>query len=138
MKKLFFITMPFLVAAQQPDTLKTFTADEVIVSSTRAALNTPTTFSLIKANELKNVNLGQDLPVLLDFSPSVVSTSDAGAGVGYTGMRIRGSDATRINITVNGIPINDAESHSVFWVNMPDLFSSVEDVQIQRGVGTST
>lgn len=138
MKKLFFITMPFLVAAQQQDTLKTFTADEVIVSSTRAALNTPTTFSLIKANELKNVNLGQDLPVLLDFSPSVVSTSDAGAGIGYTGMRIRGSDATRINITVNGIPINDAESHSVFWVNMPDLFSSVEDVQIQRGVGTST
>lgn len=138
MKGLFFITMPFLVAAQQQDTLKTFTADEVIVSSTRAALNTPTTFSLIKANELKNVNLGQDLPVLLDFSPSVVSTSDAGAGIGYTGMRIRGSDATRINITVNGIPINDAESHSVFWVNMPDLFSSVEDVQIQRGVGTST
>lgn len=138
MKKVFLIFLPLWVAAQQADTLKTFTTDEVIVTSTRAALNTPTTFSLIKTNDLQSINLGQDLPVLLDFSPSVVSTSDAGAGVGYSGMRIRGSDATRINVTVNGIPVNDAESHIVFWVNMPDLFSSIEDVQIQRGVGTST
>ncbi|MBX2903933.1 MAG: TonB-dependent receptor [Chitinophagales bacterium] len=138
MKKLIFITMPFLVAAQEPDSIKTFNANEVLITSTRAALNTPTTFSLIKSAELQRVNLGQDLPVMLDFSPSVVSTSDAGAGVGYTSMRIRGSDATRINVTINGIPVNDAESHNVFWVNTPDLFSSVEDIQVQRGVGTST
>lgn len=138
MKRFFFITMPFWVAAQQSDSIKTFNTEEVIVTSTRASLNTPTTFSLIKTSDLQKVNLGQDLPILLDFSPSIVTTSDAGAGVGYTGMRIRGSDATRINVTINGIPINDAESHAVFWVNTPDLFSSVEDIQVQRGVGTST
>jgi iron complex outermembrane receptor protein len=130
--------MPLWVAAQLPDTLKTYRSEEVIVSSTRASLNTPTTFTLVQTNDLQRVNLGQDLPVLLDFSPSIVTTSDAGAGVGYTGMRIRGSDATRINVTINGIPVNDAESHAVFWVNTPDLFSGVEDIQIQRGVGTST
>src|SRR5690606_2320550 len=79
-----------------------------------------------------------DLPMLLDQTPSVVTTSDAGAGVGYTGMRIRGSDQTRINVTVNGIPLNDAESQGVFWVNMPDFASSTNNIQIQRGVGSST
>lgn len=92
----------------------------------------------IKAAELKKNNLGQDFTYLIGNTPSAVSTSDAGAGVGYTGIRIRGSDATRINVTVNGIPINDAESHGVYWVNMPDLASSTSQVQIQRGVGTST
>src|SRR5690606_31823639 len=82
--------------------------------------------------------LGQDMPQLLNFTPSAVTFSDAGAGIGYTGMRIRGSDQTRINVTVNGIPMNDAESHGVFWVNMPDFASSVDNMQIQRGVGTST
>jgi iron complex outermembrane receptor protein len=82
--------------------------------------------------------LGQDLPYLLSFTPSVVSTSDAGAGIGYTGFRVRGSDPTRINVTINGIPLNDSESHGVFWVNMPDFASSIENIQIQRGVGTST
>ena len=113
-------------------------ADEVIVTATRANENTPTTYSEISSVELEKQNLGQDLPFLLNQMPSVVTTSDAGAGVGYTGIRIRGSDATRINVTVNGIPINDAESHGVFWVNMPDFASSVNNIQVQRGVGTST
>ncbi|MCS6819528.1 MAG: TonB-dependent receptor plug domain-containing protein, partial [Chitinophagales bacterium] len=138
MKRFFFLLLPTALAAQNPDSLKTFNTDEVIVTATRASLNTPTTFSIVKSKELEPINLGQDLPVLLDFTPSIVTTTDAGAGVGYTGLRIRGSDPTRINVTINGVPVNDAESQSVFWVNTPDLFSSVEDIQIQRGVGTST
>ncbi len=113
-------------------------AEEVIVYSTRANDKTPTTFSDISNEELEERNLGQDLPFLLKFTPSVVVTSDAGNGVGYSGIRIRGSDPTRINVTVNGIPLNDSESHGVFWVNMPDFSSSVNNIQIQRGVGTST
>lgn len=112
--------------------------EEVIISATRASESTPVTFQNIDKEELENRNLGQDLPYMLRFTPSLVTTSDAGAGVGYTGMRIRGSDATRINVTVNGIPVNDAESHGVFWVNMPDFTSSIDNLQIQRGVGTST
>jgi len=139
MKKLFLITFPLASFAQQTeDSVKTIIKDEVVVTATRAAANTPTTFSILKKKDLETVNLGQDLPVMLDFTPSVVTTSDAGAGVGYTGIRIRGTDATRINVTINGIPVNDGESQGVFWVNTPDLFSSVEDIQIQRGVGTST
>lgn len=98
----------------------------------------PVTLTKVSQAELEAQNLGQDLPILLNFTPSVVTTSDAGAGVGYTGMRIRGSDPQRINVTVNGIPMNDAESHGVFWVNMPDFASSVQNITIQRGVGTST
>lgn len=120
------------------DSLKTQELDDVIVYATRANENTPTTYSEISKDQIKNVNLGQDLPILLNLSPSLVTTSDAGAGVGYTGLRIRGSDATRINVTINGIPVNDSESHGVFWVNMPDFASSVDNIQIQRGVGTST
>lgn len=112
--------------------------DELIVYATRARENTPTTYTDVSKTELQARNLGQDLPILLNFTPSIVTTSDAGAGVGYTGMRIRGSDGTRINVTMNGIPVNDAESHGVFWVNMPDFSSSVSNIQIQRGVGTST
>ena len=112
--------------------------EEVIVAATRATENTPTTFTEVEREQIEKQNFGQDVPYLLNLTPSVVTTSDAGAGVGYTGMRIRGSDATRINVTVNGIPMNDAESHGVFWVNMPDFVSSVESIQIQRGVGTST
>ena len=115
-----------------------FLSEEVLVSSTRAAQNAPATSSYVSKEELKKNNLGQDLPFLLQQTPSVVTTSDAGAGIGYTGIRIRGSDASRINVTVNGIPLNDAESHGVFWVNMPDFASSLESVQIQRGLGTST
>ncbi len=122
------------------DTISTRTifSDEIIVTGTRAKENAPTTFTTVSKETLGKINLGQDLPVLLDATPSVVSTSDAGAGVGYTGIRIRGSDATRINVTINGIPVNDAESQGTFWVNMPDFTSSVQDIQIQRGVGTST
>ncbi|WP_224995391.1 TonB-dependent receptor [Cesiribacter sp. SM1] len=115
-----------------------FLADEVVVTATRATEQTPTTFTEVSKDQLRKQNLGQDIPYLLQFTPSVVSTSDAGAGVGYTGIRIRGSDATRINVTINGIPLNDSESHGVFWVNTPDLASSVDNLQIQRGVGTST
>jgi iron complex outermembrane recepter protein len=116
----------------------TFVADEVIVSATRANAKSAMAYSDIGKEYLQKQNLGQDIPQLLNFTPSLVTTSDAGAGVGYTGIRIRGTDATRINVTVNGIPINDSESQGTFWVNMPDLASSTNSVQIQRGVGTST
>lgn len=115
-----------------------FTADEVVINATRANQNSGVAFTNVGKLELGKQNLGQDLPVLLNFTPSLVTTSDAGAGVGYTGLRIRGTDATRINVTINGIPYNDAESQGTFWVNMPDIGSSVSSVQIQRGVGTST
>ena len=112
--------------------------EEVFVYATRAQEKTPTTFSNISNKEIEDRNLGQDIPFVLRYTPSMVVTSDAGNGVGYTGIRIRGSDPTRINVTVNGIPLNDSESHGVFWVNMPDFSSSVNNIQIQRGVGTST
>ena len=112
--------------------------NEVIVTGTRADENTPTTFTNVSGEEIAKQNLGQDLPFLLNWTPSAVVTSDAGAGVGYTGIRIRGSDATRINVTINGVPVNDSESQGVFWVNMPDFASSVGSIQVQRGVGTST
>ncbi len=115
-----------------------FIADEVVVSATRASKNMATTFRDLKKAELEKNNVGQDLPYLLNQTPSVVVSSDAGAGVGYTGLRIRGSDATRINVTLNGIPLNDAESQGSFFINLPDLASSVDNIQIQRGVGTST
>ncbi|MGB1039401.1 MAG: TonB-dependent receptor [Flavobacteriales bacterium] len=112
--------------------------NEVTVIGTRIEENTPTTYTTIDKEEIAKNNLGQDIPYLLQQSPSMVVTSDAGAGVGYTYMRIRGTDQSRINITINGIPVNDAESHGVFFVNMPDFASSIESVDIQRGAGTST
>jgi iron complex outermembrane receptor protein len=118
--------------------LQRMLTDEVVVSATRATAVTPMAVTNVSKAELAKQNLGQDLPYLLQFTPSAVVSSDAGAGVGYTGIRIRGSDGTRINVTMNGIPVNDAESHGVFWVNMPDFASSVDNIQIQRGVGTST
>lgn len=117
---------------------KNYLVDEVIISATRANENTPTTFTNVSKENIEKVNLGQDIPILLQMTPSLVATSDAGAGVGYTGLRIRGSDASRINVTINGVPLNDSESQGVFWVNMPDFASSLENVQIQRGAGTST
>lgn len=116
----------------------TFVADEVVVSATRANAKSAMAYSDISKEYLQKQNLGQDIPQLLNFTPSLVTTSDAGAGVGYTGIRIRGTDATRINVTINGIPINDSEDQGVYWVNMPDLASSTNSIQIQRGVGTST
>ena len=112
--------------------------DEVIVKSIRVKYSSPITHSNISKSELSSKNLGQDLPVLLSFLPSTVTTSDAGAGIGYTGIRIRGVSAQSTNITINGIPFNDPESHGTYWVNLPDFTSSVENLQVQRGVGTST
>lgn len=114
------------------------TLDELVVSATRVKDNSPIAHSNISYQDIEKNNLGQDIPFLLQNTVSMVSTSDAGAGVGYTGFRLRGSDVTRINVTVNGIPINDAESQGTFWVNMPDFASSTENIQIQRGVGSST
>jgi len=111
---------------------------EVIVTATRASENSPTTYSTVTRKEIEQVNLGQDMPYLLQTSPSVVTTSDAGTGIGYSNLRIRGTDLTRINVTINGIPLNDSESHGVWWDDLPDFASSAESIQIQRGVGTST
>jgi len=120
------------------DSTKVNQLDAVLVSAVRVTTKTPVSFSNLDKKEIKLRNLGQDIPILMNYMPSVVTTSDAGNGVGYTGIRVRGSDATRVNITINGIPYNDSESHGTFWVNMPDFASSVESLQLQRGVGTST
>ena len=112
--------------------------EEVSVSGLRVNENQPFTFSEVQTEALKERNLGQDLPILLNFLPGVVTTSDAGAGIGYTGIRVRGSDASRVNVTINGIPFNDSESQGTFWVNLPDFTSSVDNIQLNRGVGTST
>ena len=111
---------------------------EVFVNALRVDESTPIAYSNITRTDIESRNFGQDIPFLVQTTPSVVSTSDAGAGVGYTGIRVRGVDPGRINVTINGIPLNDSESHGVFWVNMPDLASSTQNIQIQRGVGTST
>ena len=109
----------------------------VTVVSTRAGEKTPIAFTTISEKQLQKNNTGQDIPYLLSMQPSVLTTSDAGMGVGYTSMRIRGTDGSRINISVNGVPMNDAESEAVYFVNMPDLASSLKDIQVQRGAGTS-
>ncbi len=134
------ISLPLLNLAQEKsDSIKIKkTLNEVKINALRAGEKTPVTFTNISKSEIEAGNLGQDLPYIISLTPSVVTTSDAGAGIGYTGFRIRGSDATRINVTVNGIPLNDSESQGVWWVNMPDFSSSIENIQIQRGVGTST
>lgn len=134
----FFFTLLSFAQQQQKDSTKVNSLDEVLVSAVRVTSKTPVSFSNMDKKEIKYRNLGQDIPVLMNYMPSVVTTSDAGNGVGYTGIRVRGSDATRVNVTINGIPYNDAESQGTFWVNMPDFASSVESLQLQRGVGTST
>jgi iron complex outermembrane receptor protein len=116
----------------------TIMGEEVIVVATRAGTRTPVAFSEMDREEIVSRNFGQDVPYLLSSSPSLVTSSDAGHGIGYTSMRIRGTDANRINVTINGIPLNDAESHSVYWVDLPDVAASTDNIQIQRGVGTST
>lgn len=120
------------------DTTKTRNLDEVLVSAVRVTAQTPVTFSNISKKELESRNLGQDIPALLNYLPSVVVTSDAGNGIGYSAISVRGSDSRRVNVTLNGIPYNDSESQGTFWVNMPDITSSVQNIQLQRGVGTST
>ena len=120
------------------DSIKVNQLDDVLVSAVRATSKAPVSFSNLTNKDYQYRNLGQDIPILMNFMPSVVTTSDAGNGVGYTGIRVRGSDATRVNVTINGIPYNDSESNGTFFVNLPDFASSVESLQLQRGVGTST
>ncbi|MGK0322945.1 MAG: iron complex outermembrane receptor protein, partial [Psychroserpens sp.] len=122
----------------EQDSTKTEKLDEVLVKAVRVEATSPITHTNITKKELAKRNLGQDIPVLLNFLPSVVTTTDAGAGVGYTGIRVRGINAQSTNVTINGIPYNDAESLGTFWVNLGDFASSVESLQLQRGVGTST
>lgn len=112
--------------------------EDVIVSATRAGNRTPMAYTNLEVSSLPEKHSGQDLPYLLSLTPSLVATSDAGTGIGYTNFRIRGSDANRINMTVNGIPLNDAESHSVYFVDLPDFAASTGNIQVQRGVGSST
>ncbi len=142
MKKVFIfwtaLAVSQLLSAQKQDTLKTIQIQEVQIIANRVSDKTPLAYSNIDKEDIERQNFVQDIPFLLTLTPSVVATSDAGTGIGYTGFRIRGTDANRINITTNGIPLNDSESQGVFWVNMPDFTSSLEDLQIQRGVGTST
>jgi len=140
-KVLLFIHLLAAVTAfaqeeQQKDSINKL--EEVLLFATRAKEQSPFAHSTIKKEDLEKKNPVQDLPMLINQMPSVVTTSDAGAGVGYTGIRVRGSDATRVNVTLNGIPYNDSESQGTYWVDLPDFVSSVEDIQLQRGVGTST
>ena len=113
-----------------------FILEEVLVTAVRANSSTPVTFTNLNKKEISKRNLGQDIPILLNYLPSVISSSDAGAGIGYTYLNVRGSNSERINVTINGIPYNDAESHGTFWVNLGDFASSTENLQLQRGVGT--
>ncbi|MFT5077107.1 MAG: iron complex outermembrane receptor protein, partial [Flavobacteriaceae bacterium] len=144
MKKLYCLLITLsastFMIAQEPvaDTTKLETLDEVLIKAVRVDADSPITHSNLDKEDLAKRNLGQDIPILLNFLPSVVTTSDAGAGVGYTSFRVRGSDASRVNITLNGIPYNDAESQGSFLVDLPDFASSIENLQLQRGVGTST
>ena len=133
------MTFPIFGFTQQLDTISlSQILEEIQVKGVNAGEKTPISYTNLSEEEIDKSNLGQDLPYLISLTPSVVSSSDAGAGIGYTYMTIRGSDANRINVTINGIPLNDSESQGVWWVNMPDFTSSVSNIQIQRGVGTST
>jgi iron complex outermembrane receptor protein len=112
--------------------------EEVVVKAGRVLTGAPLSYSNVESKQIEKLNFGTDLPYLLQATPSIVVSSDAGTGIGYTGLRIRGSDLTRINVTLNGVPVNDAESHGVFFVDLPDLASSIDNIQIQRGAGTSS
>ncbi len=144
MKNLFAFLSLFVLSycafsqEKEQDSTKVEKLDEVLVKAVRVDAKSPITHSNVTKEDLTKRNLGQDIPVLLNFLPSVVTTSDAGAGIGYTGIRVRGVSAQSTNITINGIPYNDAESLGTFWVNLGDFASSVESLQLQRGVGTST
>ena len=141
MRKFFMMTVlcaSLSLQAAELDTLKSVELQEVEVKATRATKKTPMAFTNMSKEQLKAVNFGQDIPFLLSLTPSITMTSDAGNGIGYTSLRVRGTDPSRINITANGIPMNDAESAQLYWVNMGDFASSVQSMQIQRGVGTST
>jgi iron complex outermembrane receptor protein len=144
MKKIFIFVAAIVscglnvVKAENVDSVNVINLNEVVVSGIRAKKETPVAFRNLDSGQLNENNTGQSLPYLFSLTPSVIVTSDGGNGVGYASFRVRGTDANRINITVDGVPLNDSESHGVFWVNMPDFASSVENIQIQRGAGTST
>ncbi|WP_040247058.1 TonB-dependent receptor [Psychroserpens mesophilus] len=135
---LLLTTFSGIAQEKEQDSTKVEQLDEVLVKAVRVDAKSPITHSNVTKKEIAKRNLGQDIPVLLNFLPSVVTTSDAGAGIGYTGIRVRGISSQSTNITINGIPYNDAESLGTFWVNLGDFASSVESLQLQRGVGTST
>ncbi|MFI5185509.1 MAG: TonB-dependent receptor plug domain-containing protein, partial [Chitinophagales bacterium] len=144
MKRIAFLTSSvfYAFAAQSQekpaDKDSFYTLSPVEVKAVRAADRAPVTKTNLSKKDIEKENLGQDLPFLLNQTPSVVIDADAGNGVGYTGIRIRGTDATRINVTLNGIPYNDAESQGTFFVDLPDFASTISSVQIQRGVGSSS
>jgi iron complex outermembrane receptor protein len=145
MKRFFLSAILFFlisIICQAQDSLSRFgdtlLLDNIEVSSIRAGERAPFTKTNLNKQQIEKINLGRDLPFILDQTPSVIVNSDAGNGVGYTGIRIRGSDASRINVTLNGIPYNDAESQGTFFVDMPDISSSLNSIQVQRGVGTSS
>ena len=141
MKNIFFLLLTFGYSINAQEVLKDSTRvqnlEEVIVSSIRVDDNIPIAYNNLSKDEISDRNLGQDLPILLNFLPNVVTTSDAGAGIGYTGIRIRGINSQSTNVTINGIPYNDAESNLTYWVDLPDFSSSIENLQVQRGIGTS-
>ena len=141
MKNIFFLLLTFSYSINAQEVLKDSTRvqnlEEVIVSSIRVDDNIPIAYNNLSKDEISDRNLGQDLPILLNFLPNVVTTSDAGAGIGYTGIRIRGINSQSTNVTINGIPYNDAESNLTYWVDLPDFSSSIENLQVQRGIGTS-
>src|SRR5690554_3666085 len=145
MKKVFLSFMLIYISAagyqlgaMSPDSLSHIELEEVIVSGTRAGANTPVSYSNISMSEIRRDNAARNIPVILQTTPSLVSFTEDGLGVGNTYLRIRGTDATRINVTLNGMPLNNPETQEVFWVNLPDLSNSLQNIQIQRGVGTST
>jgi iron complex outermembrane recepter protein len=137
-KVLVLFCLPTIGLTQNVSLTDTLELKTVTVSATLATEKMPITRTDLHAPALRRNDFGQDVPYLLRTTPSVVETSDAGTGIGYTGLRIRGTDASRINVTIDGIPLNDAESQNVYWVDLPDFGTSVDQIQIQRGVGTST
>ena len=135
---LFSATTVVSFAQNNADSLKTVNLDEVVVSATRAGNKTPMAYSNMNEQAIKSDNGAKNVPYILQTLPSMVAYSEDGSGVGNTSFRIRGTDATRINVTLNGMPLNNPESQEVYWVNLPDLSSSLQSIQVQRGVGTST
>src|SRR5690554_3980797 len=145
MKKVFFLLILIFLSAEgyqllaaSPDSLDHVQLEEVVVLATRAGVNTPVSYSNISISDIRKENAARNIPAILQTTPSLVSFTEDGLGVGNTYFRIRGTDATRINVTLNGMPLNNPETQEVFWVNLPDLSNSLQNIQIQRGVGTST
>ena len=132
------MTTLVMQAEELPDSLKQVNLNEIIVSATRVNEHAPIAFNNVSAQEIKANNTAKNIPYILQTLPSIVAYSEDGSGVGNTSFRIRGTDATRINVTLNGMPLNNPESQEVYWVNIPDLSNSLQSIQVQRGVGSST